>query len=100
MVGQPSLQAGAYPSSAFVRNNDGSYLIVPSKQTKQAIEDDIFSTIPWHLNNRLGGGSPPPKSWLPPGYSDWSFNRVRQSWYPVRSGFWNAAKDHLYYSIP
>jgi hypothetical protein len=86
MVGHPSLQAGAYPSQAFAREYDERgepvYSVVPSKQVKQAIEDNDIQESFWNYRRIFSGGSPPPKSWLPPGAKNWVWRIGKQAWVP------------------
>lgn len=82
----------------FVRTPTG-YAPVPSGDVKQRIEDQFVPEAMWALRNHfipsVGGGSPPPKSWLPDGAYSWRYEVASQEWQPVfrRPGFKPTATD-------
>lgn len=70
---QPSQEAAAFPSRSWIKNDDGSYTMVRSKDAKDRLEDDFWGNTAWFVTNRLlpmirGGTGPYP---APPGKRWW-----------------------------
>lgn len=86
--GRPNVEAAAINELAFSRTGDGGYVPVMSTDAKNRLEEDIVGTYGWNMRNRAGAwfdldGVKPPKSWLPPGATDFSYSFDRGAWYPV-----------------
>lgn len=63
-------QAGAGASYGLVRNDDNSFSVVPSKDVKEAIEDNLIQETLWSIRNQLlpagkGLKAPPGMRWNP-----------------------------------
>lgn len=50
--GTPAEGFGAISDYGFANTTTG-YVVVPSEQMKERIEDDIFAEVTWHLRNRV-----------------------------------------------
>lgn len=73
--GMPGTEAGASPGRGMYLTDDGTLVPVPSKDTKEAIEDNFYHETSHFLRNNilpnLTGGNPPPGyhwSWRHQGY--------------------------------
>lgn len=64
MAGRPDLEPGASPGSGFYVTANGTVVPVPSKDTKQSIEDNFWHETMHFLRNNvmpnITGGDPPP----------------------------------------
>lgn len=86
--GRPNVEAAAINELAFSRTGDGGYVPVMSTDAKNRLEEDVVGTFGWNMRNRAGAwfdldSVKPPKSWLPPGATDFSYSFDRGAWYPV-----------------
>lgn len=86
----PAAQAGAINDYQYARTNTG-YTIVPSKDMKSAIEDQIVPEMAWsfrnmHIVTPPPDRSMPPKEWLPKNADIWKWNPFKQEWQPARKG--------------
>jgi len=83
--GHPSQEAGKVNSLAWSQTETG-LVPVPSKDTKERIEDNMIQEVGWALRNNLmpnlGGGEAPPKSLLPPGATGWKWSYRNQEYQP------------------
>lgn len=88
--GRPGTEAASIPDLGFARTNDGGYSVIPSKEVKERIEDNMVNEVAWNVRNQIPAiwdspGSAPPKSWLPSGYNSWRFSFWTQTWYPSKA---------------
>lgn len=62
--GMPGTEAGASPGRGMYLTDDGTLVPVPSKDTKEAIEDNVYHETAHFLRNNvipnISGGHPPP----------------------------------------
>lgn len=99
--GQPAQEVGAVPDYGFTRTPTG-LAIVPSKDVKEKIEDQMIPEFMWAFRNSIkpnfgGGPTPPDKKFypLPPGYDEWKWNWTAQEFQPYRYGkAMNAGNDN------
>lgn len=85
--GRPNVEAASINELAFSRTGDGGYAPVMSTDAKNRLEEDVIGTLNWNSRNRLAAWfdldrAKPPKAWLPPGKTDWSYSIDRGAWYP------------------
>lgn len=88
--GVPGMQAGAVSDFGFVRTAEGNLSIVPAKDVKERIEDQILPEAEHALRRlRLVPYGPPPPSPkefpLPPGYDHWKWNKWQQQFEPAKA---------------
>lgn len=89
---RPWQQAGAISDFAYVKTPNG-YAIVPSKDVKESIEDQIIPELSWALRNyglATLGVLPKPdikKYKLPPGYTSWRYSIPLQQYVPAKERF-------------
>jgi len=80
-------EAGSHPDYTYVQGDDGALTRVPSKSTKELIEDQFMPEMMWSSRNVispfLDGGAKPPKNLLPNGMADWDWSVTRQQWVPI-----------------
>lgn len=94
MPSRPWTEAGTITEVGYGRTKGGGYVPVMSSDAKNRYEDDTIGTLGWNLRNRLPAlvfdypSSAPPKSYLPSGYDDWTYNFINNAWYPVKRGDW------------
>lgn len=84
----PAKAAGYHPDLTYVHTSSGGLAIVPSKDAKQLIEDQIVPEALWSLRNHIGTfiKDPPYPSVPPPsGYSRWKWHPFLQEWRPAKS---------------
>lgn len=85
--GRPAQERGSITELGFLRTSDGGYQPVMSNDAKNRLEEDIAGTFAWNRRNRLSAWfdldrAKPPKAWLPPGKTDWSYDIMAGAWYP------------------
>lgn len=85
--GRPAQERGSITELGFLRTSDGGYQPVMSNDAKNRLEEDIAGTFAWNRRNRLSAWfdldrAKPPRSWLPPGKTDWSYDIMAGAWYP------------------
>lgn len=85
--GRPAQERGSITELGFLRTSDGGYQPVMSSDAKNRLEEDIAGTFAWNRRNRLSAWfdldrAKPPKAWLPPGKTDWSYDIMAGAWYP------------------
>lgn len=96
--GVPAQEVGTVPDYSFAQTPTG-LAIVPSKDVKERIEDQLIPELAWSFRNQLlptlrkdwGPTPPDPKYYpLPKGYDEWRFNPFMQEFQPARFGesFW------------
>lgn len=91
---RPWQQAGAIADYAYVKTPNG-YAIVPSKDVKESIEDQIIPELSWALRNyglASMGLLPKPdiKKYVPPkGYDDWRYSIPLQQYVPSKKRRFN-----------
>lgn len=101
--GNPAQEVGSISDYGFARTSTG-LAVVPSKDVKERIEDQIIPELMWSARNQLspnisGGRNMAPNSRdfpLPKGATEWRFNALMQEyqpWFPPRSNKGQA--DHL-----
>lgn len=84
---RPGQDVGAIADYAYVRTPKG-YAIVPSKDVKERIEDQLVPEAMWALRNQIapfwkGLPAPDPKYYkLPPGYRSWRWSPLHQEFRP------------------
>jgi len=79
----PGVQKGEINSTQIVRNHDGTLTILPSKDAKERMEDDVISEMMWHLKNRIWAPEVDPKEHpLPKGKKRWFWNPFTQQYSP------------------
>lgn len=90
----PYAEAGTHAEVKFTRTSDGGYAPVRSQAMEEALEDDFLGSAAWNLRNRLSAtayddlSGSPPSSYLPSRDWTWTFNPVKQAYYPVRRSDW------------
>lgn len=90
----PYAEAGSHAEVKFTRTSDGGYAPVRSQAMEEALEDDLLGSLAWNLRNRLSAtaydsiSGAPPDSYLPGRNWTWTFNPVKQAYYPVRRSDW------------
>lgn len=85
--GRPAQERGSVTELGFLRTSDGGYQPVMSNDAKNRLEEDFAGTFAWNRRNRLSAWfdldrAKPPRSWLPPGKTDWSYDIIAGAWYP------------------
>lgn len=81
--GRPGIQAGAINSLRYTRESNGNIGVAPSKDMKEAIEDDVIGENLWHLKNRLIPPPPNPRHYpLSRGATEWKWSPLRQEFVP------------------
>lgn len=86
--GRPFQQAGAISDFGYVKTPHG-YAVVPSKDVKEAIEDQALPEANWAFRNQLLPNfdprvhSPPAKP--PKGYDYWRWDYLRQQYVPGKT---------------
>lgn len=100
--GRPQQEVGAIPDYGYVKTKSG-YAVVPGKDVKERIEDQIVPETMWAVRNQmapaLSGLTPPdPKYFpVPGGYTRWVWNPYKQQFVP--GGRRNRPnKNRLYWS--
>lgn len=89
--GVPQQDAGAIADYGLVRTATG-YAIVPSKDAKERIEDQMVPEAMWAYRNLIrpafkGHVAPDPKKYpLPKGYDHWEWNALAQEFQPQKKG--------------
>jgi hypothetical protein len=91
--GQPAKETGAVSDFTYVRTSSGGLSIVPSKDVKERIEDQIIPEMFWAFRNKLmplmGMNIPPAPSTkrfpLPAGWY-WKWNPFANEFRPVQKG--------------
>lgn len=87
--GAPARDVGAVPDYAFARTRRG-YAVVPSKDVKERVEDQIVPEILWALRNHLvpaisGLDAPDPRRYpLPEGFDHWKWSPLHQEFRPAK----------------
>lgn len=88
---QPQREGGAYPEIAYKRTSPTELRLVPSKDQKERMEDDIFEQVKYHsrhsfpvyssVRNMIKNPPYPSEVPLPPGYKKWvwSYDRWKAS---------------------
>lgn len=93
----PAAEAGSNPEIRYFRTSDGGYSIARSEAYADSTDDDLAGQLSWELRNRLpatvwdSSSAAPPASYLPDrgrGGWAWSYNPLRQAYYPYRKGDW------------
>lgn len=93
----PAAEAGSNPEIRYFRTSDGGYSIARSEAYADSTDDDLAGQLSWELRNRLpatawdSSSAAPPPSYLPDrgrGGWAWSYNPLRQAYYPYRKGDW------------
>lgn len=95
-LGHPAQQAGSDVDYSFdrIQWRNGLVGYAPSRmrgaQKQDKHEEDWLGGISWNLRHRLNPmlgikRTAPPLSWLPKGYSYWSWNIPNMAWVPARS---------------
>lgn len=93
----PAAEAGSNPEIRYFRTSDGGYSIARSESYADSTDDDFAGQLSWELRNRLpatawdSSSAAPPASFLPDrgrGGWAWSYNPLRQAYYPYRKGDW------------
>lgn len=85
--GNPSQEAGAINDYGYVRTPTG-YSIIPSKDVKERIEDQLVPELMWSVRNQMipflkGHPAPNPKYYpLPEGATEWRWNPIAQEFRP------------------
>lgn len=86
MKGAPHAEAGAVNDVGYTLSSSGALIPVPSKDTKERIEDNIFQEAAHFFRNNvlpnISSGGAPPKSALPPGARYWEWSYRDQGWKP------------------
>lgn len=86
MKGAPHAEAGAVNDVGYTLSSSGALIPVPSKDTKERIEDNIFQEAAHFLRNNImpniTSRGAPPKSALPPGARYWEWSYRDQGWKP------------------
>lgn len=86
--GRPGQDVGSIADYAYVRTPNG-YAIVPSKDVKERIEDQIIPETMWAIRNQLmpvwkGLPPPDPQYYQPPkGYNSWKWSPMKQEFRPA-----------------
>jgi hypothetical protein len=95
----PAAEAGSNPEIRYFRTSDGGYSIARSESYADSTDDDLAGQLSWELRNRLpatawdSSSAAPPPSYLPDGGRGgwaWSYNPLRQAYYPYRKGDWKS----------
>lgn len=93
--GAPHQDVGHIADMAFARTATGGLAIVPSKDVKERIEDQIIPELFWAARN-FGNASlgrhpaPDPRIYpLPKGYTHWRFNPFMQEFRPAKRKSWS-----------
>ena len=93
----PAAEAGSNPEIRYFRTSDGGYSIARSEAYADSTDDDRAGMFSWELRNRIpatfwdSSSAAPPPSYLPDGGRGgwaWSYNPLRQAYYPYRKGDW------------
>lgn len=93
----PAAEAGSNPEIRYFRTSDGGYSIARSEAYADSTDDDLAGQLSWELRNRFpatawdSSSAAPPASYLPDrgrGGWAWSYNPLRQAYYPYRKGDW------------
>ena len=93
----PAAEAGSNPEIRYFRTSDGGYSIARSEAYADSTDDDRAGMFSWELRNRIpatfwdSSSAAPPPSYLPDrgrGGWAWSYNALRQAYYPYRKGDW------------
>lgn len=93
----PAAEAGSNPEIRYFRTSDGGYSIARSESYADSTDDDRAGMLSWELRNRIpatfwdSSSAAPPPSFLPDrghGGWAWSYNPLRQAYYPYRKGDW------------
>lgn len=102
----PAAEAGASPEIRYFRTSDGGYSIARSEAYADSTDDDLAGQLSWELRNRLpatawdSSSAAPPASYLPDrgrGGWAWSYNPLRQAYYPYRKGDWTSRIKARFY---
>lgn len=102
----PAAEAGSNPEIRYFRTSDGGYSIARSESYADSTDDDFAGQLSWELRNRLpatvwdSSSAAPPASYLPDrGRGDWawSYNPLRQAYYPYRKGDWKSRAKARFY---
>jgi len=89
--GRMGKSAGAVTSYTYQTYADGAVGIIPSKDSKQATEDQLPLELQWYYNNLFlpegkGGAPKPPKSYWPKGAIDMEWSPARGAFVPRYKG--------------
>jgi len=87
--GRRNIEAGSITSTGYARTAGGGLTPVPSKDSKDRIEDQFIPEMVWAAQNYIGPAigrddTKPPKSLLPKGAKDWEWSVLESTWYPVK----------------
>jgi len=102
----PAAEAGSNPEIRYFRTSDGGYSIARSEAYADSTDDDLAGQLSWELRNRLpatawdSSSAAPPASYLPDrgrGGWAWSYNPLRQAYYPYRKGDWISRTKARFY---
>lgn len=102
----PAAEAGSNPEIRYFRTSDGGYSIARSEAYADSTDDDLAGQLSWELRNRLpatvwdSSSAAPPASYLPDrgrGGWAWSYNPLRQAYYPYREGDWTSRIKARFY---
>lgn len=84
--GKPYSEPGAVTDVGWIKTPTG-VVPVPSKDTKERIEDNMFHEASHFWRNNVapnwGGGSKPPREGLPRGYDHWKWDHLNQEYRPA-----------------
>lgn len=102
----PAAEAGSNPEIRYFRTSDGGYSIARSEAYADSTDDDLAGQLSWELRNRFpatvwdSSSAAPPASYLPDrgrGGWAWSYNPLRQAYYPYRKGDWTSRIKARFY---
>lgn len=84
-AGAPHMEAGAINDLGYAKTATGM-VPIPSKDVKERIEDNMPQEWSHYIRNNVspytGGGTPPPKSALPPGAKSWKWHPFKMEYQP------------------
>lgn len=98
LKGSPEAEPGALSDIGWVKTKTG-IVPVPSKDTKERIEDNMpHEWMHYYRNNikpNFGKGTKPPKEALPKGATDWEWSFWDQEYQPVYGGKGKSPLDKI-----
>jgi len=76
--GRPDIEAGTISSSGYMRTPKGGLMPVPSKDSKERMEEMVVPEAAWTLDNYISpwysNKNKPPRKYLPKGAKDWEWS--------------------------
>ncbi len=107
--GRPAQEVGAVADFGYTKTRGGGLAVIPGKDIKERIEDQIVPETMWAIRNQIIPNIRPHKMKapnptyypLPRGYDAWKWSRLHQEWRPWKSpDYRNLLKRPTYMGRP